>query len=62
MVIVRDIADAAVIESLRHHDAAAACRAPCCPDALTGTVLAGIQAEVLNRESRYARDDLDAFE
>jgi len=66
MVDVRDIADAAVIELLRRHRAATALPRKtyelCGPDALTGPALAGIWADVLDREVRYAGNDLDVFE
>jgi uncharacterized protein YbjT (DUF2867 family) len=66
MVDVRDIADAAVIELLRRHGAATALPRTTYelsgPDALTGLALAGIWADVLNREVRYGGNDLDAFE
>lgn len=66
MVDVRDIADAAVIELLRRHRAPAALPRVtyelCGPDALTGATLAGIWADTLQRDVRYAGNDLDAFE
>ncbi|MYM83514.1 NmrA family NAD(P)-binding protein [Duganella sp. FT50W] len=66
MVDVRDIADAAVIELLRRHGAATALPRTTYelagPDALTGPLLAGIWADVLNRDVRYAGNDLDVFE
>ncbi len=66
MVDVRDIADAAVIELLRRHRSATPLPRKIYelsgPDALTGPMLAGIWAETLGREVRYAGNDLDAFE
>lgn len=66
MVDVRDIADAAVIELLRRERSAVPLPRQTFelsgPDALTGSALAGIWAGVLQREVRYAGNDLDAFE
>lgn len=66
MVDVRDIADAAVIELLRRDSSALPLKREIFelsgPDALTGSVLAGIWAETLQREVRYAGNDLDNFE
>lgn len=66
MVDVRDIADAAVIELLRRHGAPAALPRVMYelsgPAALTGATLAGIWADTLQRDVRYAGNDLDAFE
>lgn len=66
MVDVRDIADVAVSELLRRHEAATPLpRAEyelSGPDALTGASLAAIWADALRREVRYAGNDLDAFE
>lgn len=66
MVDVRDIADAAFIELLRRERASAALPRVTYelagPDALTGSALAGIWAETLNRDVRYGGNDLDAFE
>ncbi len=66
MVDVRDIADAAVVELLRRDRSALPLQREIFelsgPDALTGSVLAGIWAETLQREVRYAGNDLDNFE
>ncbi len=66
MIDVRDIADAAVIELLRRDRAPAALPRVTFelsgPDALTGTSLAAVWADVLGRDVRYAGSDLDAFE
>ena len=66
MVDVRDIADAAAIELLRRHRAAAALPRVTYelsgPDAVTGASAAAVWAESLGREVRYAGGDLDAFE
>lgn len=66
MVDVRDIADAAVIELLRRDRSALPLPREtyelCGPDALTGSDLAEIWSAVLDREIRYAGDDLKGFE
>lgn len=66
MVDARDIADAAVIELLRRDRSVTplprAIFELSGPDALTGTALAGIWAEALGRDVRYAGNNLDGFE
>ncbi|MEQ7918711.1 NmrA family NAD(P)-binding protein [Xanthomonas sp. WHRI 1810A] len=66
MVDVRDIADAAVVELLRRERATSPLPRETYelsgPDALTGPALADLWAQVLQRDIRYAGDDLDSFE
>jgi uncharacterized protein YbjT (DUF2867 family) len=66
MVDVRDIADAAAIELLRRHQAAAPLPRKTYelsgPDSITGASAAAVWTEMLGREIRYAGGDLDAFE
>ena len=66
MIDVRDIADAATIELLRRHRSDIALPREAYelsgPDALTGSTLATVWADVLQREVRYAGNDLDVFE
>ena len=66
MIDVRDVADAAVIELLRRHRSATPLPRVSYelsgPDALTGPALAGIWADTLGRDVRYAGNDLSAFE
>jgi len=66
MVDVRDIADIAAAELLARHRAADALPGRTLdvvgPDALTGESAARIWSEALQREIRYAGDDLDGFE
>jgi uncharacterized protein YbjT (DUF2867 family) len=66
MVDVRDIADIAATELLARHRAATALPGRTLdvvgPDALTGEAAARIWSEALQRDVRYAGDDLDGFE
>ena len=66
MVDVRDIADTAAAELLARHRAPDALPGRTLevvgPEALTGESIARIWSEALQREIRYAGDDLDGFE
>ncbi|WP_087753340.1 SDR family oxidoreductase [Paraburkholderia caledonica] len=66
MVDVRDIADTAAAELLARHRASDALPGRALevvgPEALTGESVARIWSEALQREIRYAGDDLDGFE
>jgi uncharacterized protein YbjT (DUF2867 family) len=66
MVDVRDIADTAAAELLARHRAPDALPGRTLevvgPEALTGDSVARIWSEALQREIRYAGDDLDGFE
>ncbi|CAD6534941.1 NAD(P)H azoreductase [Paraburkholderia kirstenboschensis] len=66
MVDVRDIADVAAAELLARHRAPNALPGRTLdvvgPEALTGESVARIWSEALQREIRYAGDDLDGFE
>lgn len=66
MVDARDVAEIAASELLRRERASGPLPANTIeivgPDVITGAAVAGIWAEVLAREVRYAGNDLDVFE